>query len=114
MWYDKMKKVKRSRFRFYDSTISVADFTIVKPAWSLKGSSVSSLNWIPMGYGDGESFWLSSITVLSDFQRRAAFVGYNGAIDESWTSEYRQDLGIAFQRPALYIFDNYNRDYNST
>lgn len=54
-----------------------------------------------MGYGDGESFWLGSITVLSDFHRRAAFVGYNGAIDESWTSEYRQDLGIAFQRPAL-------------
>lgn len=109
MWYDKMKKVKRSRIRFYDSTISYQQGVFVKMSkscnhiYDCQGSLNPFLYFPALTRLPYDLYWTSSIGSHSLSLRHPLFVGRSGYFSNFHPSYFVQDSSQELlQRPALY------------
>ncbi len=123
MWYDKVKKGKRSRLHFYGSTISVSNYVLFKDVSSCQdigicigGSKVPVLSFPDPGYCDEKNnrcprVWIGSSPghhPRSNVNRAYFAVDLQGMGQEVRPGIMRGD----YQRPALMIFVNHNTHYD--
>lgn len=103
---------KGQRFGHFGSTISASFGTYIRPEQcaSLFGS-------LPALYTTGDiRIWSSSVfSNQGQWDNDALAYGDNGGVDAMWAlgEAHQHSFTMGSQRPALYLFDSYNKHYSS-
>lgn len=77
------------------------------------GPYFAPLNWTSTSSAAFQWIWLSSLDTR--FQNQTLLLVRDGYLEQAYSYHTNQthENAMITQRPALFIFENYNKDYNS-